>query len=986
MKLLLKNTLKKIKKSLGRFLSITFIIALGISVFIGLREATAGMLYTADNYYDEHNLMDFKITSTKGLTQGDVLALEELKYTDKVVPSYSIDVLNNGESIRVHAIEKDVNNVTLVNGRMPKDNNECLADYYKYNIGDNISFDGKNVNDLMSISKCKVVGTIKSVLYIRDEKGISSVGNGKLVSFVFVNKDVFISKYYTDIYIIAKNTKIKNSYYEDYEKQVTLLKKELEELKPIRETIRYEEILKEANDEIAKIKKDLDEKINKSTIELENSKIKLDSGKKELDANKTKGIAEFENSYKILNDNKKVITDNLSAMGITESELDSYISNLSSNMSNLKSQLSLLTEGTDEYNELNNQILSLESNYNNLVSMKDNLVTINSNLDKLDNSYNAFKGEISKKETEITDGYNKYYEGMTELEKGKKEAEDKIAQAKEELNNIEKPEWYLLDRTDNNGYMSYKEDIIKVDAVEKILPIFFILIVILMISNTLTRLIEEERTEMGILQSNGFGRGMIIFSYLVYVFIAGLIGIGLGLTIGYSLIPKIIYGVFLSRYYAPKLITIVSPLPFSLVILVTLLIMTLVTIFACRKELKEVPANLLRPKPPKSGKKVIFEKNKLFWSKLSFMWKATIRNLFRYKKRIIMTVLGVTGCTALLLSGLGINDSVNTVSSLQYKDIVKYDSMYILDNEVKSIPEDLLNIFKSNGIVNPLLIYQDSFTFSFDKKTETSYLIVPSDDIAFNNYITMKSIKTNKNVSVNDEGVIITEKMAKLLKVNIGDMISVRNSDNELFMLYVSDIVENYISHYIYMSKNYYKEIFGADISYNSILADGVIDKQVPLTEHNILMVNYTSDILKSFDSFISGLNEIIIMIVVFACFLAFIVLYNLTIINVSERKREIATFKVLGFYNKEISTFIYRETLILTIIGVILGLFFGVYLHRFIINTSETDNVMFLRTISNLSYVLSALITIVFSFIVQLIVNINLKRIDMIDSLKSTE
>jgi len=351
-----------------------------------------------------------------------------------------------------------------------------------------------------------------------------------------------------------------------------------------------------------------------------------------------------------------------------------------------------------------------------------------------------------------------------------------------------------------------------------------------------------------------------------------------------------------------------------------------------------------------------------------------------------MTILGVAGCTSLLLSGMGINDSVNTISSLQYKDIVKYDSMYILDQEVKTIPSDLLNIFNDNGIVNPLLINQSSYTFSFDNKTETAYLIVPSDNIAFNNYITLKNINTNKNISVNDNGVVITEKMAKLLNVNTGDMISVRSSDNVLIYLYVTDVVENYISHYIYMSSNYYKEIFGKDVSYNSIIAGGKVEKSVPLTEHNVLMVNYTSDILKSFDSFILGLNKIIIMIVVFACFLAFIVLYNLTIINVSERKREIATFKVLGFYDKEVSSFIYRETFILTLFGVIIGLFLGIYLHRFIIGTSETDNVMFLRTISYLSYFLAGAITLIFSVIVQLIVNINLKKIDMIDSLKLTE
>ncbi len=986
MNLLLKNTLKKIKKSFGRFLSIAIIIALGISVFIGLREATAGMLYTADNYYDENNLMDFKIVSSYGLTDSDVDALKDLSDAYKVVPSYSLDVLSDGEAIRIHALEDDVNNVTLIDGKMPSNDNECVADYYTYKIGDVINFKTNENNNILSISQCKVVGTIKSVLYVRSEKGISSIGNGKLVSFVFVPKDVFTSEYYTEMYIIGEDSQDKNSYYDDYANQIEKLKNELEELKPIRETIRYEEILKEANDKIIEIKTELNSKIEEATNKLEDSKKVLDNSKSEIDNAKNNALKEFNYNNSQLNNNKNLIISNISALGISENNLDTYLNNLNNSINDLKNQLSLLDKDSKEYTDLNNQINLSENNYNNLLTAKNSLAEINNNLNLLNTNYNSFLKLMAEKEATLSDGYNKYYAGIDELKQSQAEAEQKILDAKEELNNIEKPVWYLLDRSDNSGYASYKEDIIKVDAVARVLPIFFIIIVILMISNTLTRMIEEERTEMGILQSNGFSRKSIIFNYLLYVFMAGLIGIGIGLTIGYSLIPKIIYGVFLSRYYAPKLITIVSPLPFSLVIITTLLVMTVVTIVACLKELKEVPAMLLRPKPPKNGKKVVFENSKFLWSKLSFMWKATIRNLFRYKKRIVMTILGVSGCTALLLTGMGINDSINTISKLQYENIVKYDSMYILDNNVTSIPNNLMKVFNDNGIVNPLLINQNAYTFSVDNKSLDVYLIVPSDTVAFNNYVTLNSVVNDKKVSIDDNGVIITKQMAQFLKVTVGDMISIRNSDNELYILYVTDIVENYVSHYIYMSSTYYKEIFDNDVTYNTIIADGRLDESIPLTDYNVLTVNYTQDIIKTFDSLVDGLNKIIIMIIVCACFLAFVVLYNLTIINVSERTREIATFKVLGFYDKEISTFVYRETIILTIMGIILGLFLGVYLHRFVIDTSETDSIMFLRSIKLSSYILSAVITIIFSYLVQLIISRTLKKIDMIDSLKSTE
>ncbi len=985
MKLLLKNTFKKIKNSFGRFLSIMLIIALGISVFIGLREATAGMLYTADNYYDISNLMDFKITSTYGLTTDDVQSLIELEHTIKVVPSYSIDVISSGESIRIHALENDINNVILANGRMPDNNNECVADYYNYKIGETITFEGDNLNDFLSINECNVVGLIKSTLYVRDEKGISTVGNGKLISFVFINKENFLFEYYTEIYLTANDSQSKNSYYEDYDKQIAFLKNELEQLKPIRETVRYEEILKEASEKITEIKKQLDKKTNDAISELKQVKLDLDNAKLELELNKTNNYQLFDKNKKELTDKKELLLVQLNTLDIKELQLDAYLSNLLSEINNLKDQLSKMINDSDEYNHLNLTINELEANYSNLNTINNNLININNNLIILEENYENFKRKILKQEEKLQKGYNDYEEGLNKLEQEKTNANQEIKKAKEDLEKVEKPIWYLLDRTDNSGYISYKEDIIKVESISKILPIFFIIVVVLMILNTLTRLIEEERTEIGILQSNGFSKSSIIFSYLFYVCTSGLLGISIGLTIGYSLIPKIIYSVFLARYYAPKLITIVSPLPFSLVIIVTLIIMIGVTIVACHKELKETPAFLLRPKPPKTGKRVILERVTVLWEKLNFTWKTTIRNLFRYKKRVIMTVTGIAGCTALLVTGLGLNDSINTISKLQYNDIIKYDAMYILKENVTRIPNDLEQIYTENGVVNPMLINQMAFTFSFDNKTEDVYVVVPSDSLVFNNYVTLTSVINDKKISINDNGVIITKQMADHLKANVGDIISIRNSNNELFFVNISDITYNYVSHYIYMSQHYYQEIFG-NITYNSVIANGRLNENIKLTKYNVLMVNYTEDILKTFDNFVSGLNKIIIMIVIFACFLAFIVLYNLTIINVSERKREIATFKVLGFYEKEISSLVYRETLILTIIGALLGLFLGVYLHQFIISTAETNNILFLRKINYSSFALSFLITIIFSIFIQLIINRTLKKIDMIDSLKLTE
>ncbi|HOP65936.1 MAG TPA: FtsX-like permease family protein [Bacilli bacterium] len=985
--LLIKNTFIKIKKSLGRFLSILFIIALGISVFIGLRESSFGMLFTADNYYDEYQLMDFKITSTYGLNDDDIVAIKNLFNVSKVVPTYSIDVLDNGKAIRLHAIEDEINNVVLKDGRMPEDNDECLADSHEYEVGDTITFSKTNLEDYISIKKCEVVGTIDSPMYIRDEKGISSVGNGKLTSFVYLSKEVFTMNYYTEVYIIAKNTSSENSYYDDYETELNKLRTQLEELKPIRETIRYEEVLKEANQKISDAEKELYGNLAESEANLAEVKTNLDENSADLNKVKSSLETSLVDLESTVTSKEAEFNNTLESYNLTLETLPAKITEFNEEKTSLEELLQTYSEGTSEYSETEAELNNLNTKLGNLNTIYNSYTSFTSEIESQRSSLEENLTKINSSLDEIESNYSFYYDGLDSLETEKANALAEINEAKEELNNIEKPVWYLLDRTDNNGYISYKEDVIKVSAISKTLPIFFVIVSMLVCLNSLSRLIEEERTEMGILQAIGYSKAKIALGYMIYVFIAALLGIAIGLTIGYSIIPKIIYGIFLSRYYVPKLITVINPLPFSLVIVVTLLLMALVVIIACYKELKEVPARLLRPKAPKSGKKVFLEQMTKLWQKLNFTWKVTIRNLFRYKKRIIMTVLGVAGCTALLLTGFGLNDSINNISKLQYGKIIHYDAMFILNENQTELGDKITTLFNDNNILNPSLINEQAYKFSFKNKTEDAYVVVPSNNEELEEYISLYNLD-NKEITIPSYGALITEQMADLLGVKAGDTIEIRDSDNALYIIYVSDIVENYTSHYIYMDKSYYEETFNKTIDYNMIIAklNEKPSTEVALTDYNILSVNYTEDILDSFDSFVQGLNKIIYLILICAGALALIVLYNLTIVNISERKREVATLKVLGFNDKEISAYIYRETIILTIFGVIIGLVLGIFLHKFIIYTAQTDNILFIKTIKWYSYIFSAAITILFSFLVQLIISKTLKNIDMIESLKSVE
>ncbi len=984
MSLLFKNSIKKIFKSFGRFISISIIIMLGIGFFLGLKEATPGMFYTADTYYDDKKLMDYKVTSTYGLTEEDILSLKELKNVEKVIPTYSIDVLSNGKSIRLHTIEEDVNNVEIVSGVIPNNINECLADANNYELGETIIFD--ETSEYLNINGCKVVGTIKSPLYIFSSYGISNVGDGKLSSFIFINKDAFNYEYYTESYIIAKGTTETNSYEESYNEVSNKLYEELIELKPIRESIRYEEIKKEAYDEIAKIQNELNDEISANEQKLNDAKKELDDAQETLNKTKAETLATIEENYNKLENSKKLIEEQLNSYSININELDETILMIEENVNTLKEQLNYLEPDSEEYKLVENQIINLETQKNTLINIQTNLKTVEDGLEELEQQKNNFNARINEEQAKINDGYEEYYAGVTELESAKKEAEEEIKTALKEVEEIEKPKWYLLDRNDSTGYQNYKDDAEKVEAISKILPVFFILIALLMCLNTLARLIEEERTEIGVLQSNGFGKAKIISSYLYYVLFSSIIGMIFGIILSYMVISKLIYGVFTANYYLPSYQIIVDPITLTTVVITTLLLMIVVTTYACNKELKCKPAELLRPKAPKSGKKIFIEKLSFVWKRFSFMSKITTRNLFRYKKRIIMTILGVSGCTALLLTGFGLNDSINIISKIQYEDIIKYDEMVTLKNNITSVDEKIETLLEENNINEYTLINQNTYTYTYDNKEETVYLIVPKNKDDINKYIDLTSINDEEEAELSDNGVVITSQMAEQLNVTTGENISIRNSDNELFLLRVDDIVYNYVSHYIYISPNYYQSIFNQEIEYNNILLKGNIDDSINLEEYDIHLITETSEIVDTFDDLIKNINKLIVLIIVCASLLAFAVLYNLTIINVTERKREIATFKVLGFNSKEIFVFIYRETFMLTVIGSLLGLILGVFLHKYVIYTAQTGSVLFLYNIEWYSYLLSLIITVILSLIVQLIINKTIKKIDMIDSLKYTE
>ncbi|HEX3023148.1 MAG TPA: FtsX-like permease family protein, partial [Lachnospiraceae bacterium] len=525
-------------------------------------------------------------------------------------------------------------------------------------------------------------------------------------------------------------------------------------------------------------------------------------------------------------------------------------------------------------------------------------------LSKHSTQYENVESELEKASEELTknqkqwdEANQEYTESLETFQKKISDAEAKIQDAKDTLASMEKPKWIIFDRnTAVAGFSEMKDITETVSSIAKIFPLFFILIVLLMTSNTMARMIVEERGELGTLTSLGFKDRSIISTYLLYVLSATVLGAATGYIIGCNVIPHIIY--LCLPYSMPSLVIHYNVESFLIIILVVIALMSTVTILFCNHELKNNPSTLMRPIPPKNGKTILLERISFIWNRLSFTWKVTIRNMFRYKQRVLMTIVGVAGCTALLLTGFGVRDSINGIAEKQYGEILRYNALIVLKNETQTITNDMMDLLEKEQIQEPSLIHQSAVTCELKDKSLNTYLIVPEKEENFYKYFNLKSDRNGDNLKLSDEGVIISQKLSEVYKIGKGDQIEVKDSDNNSFTMPVLDVTENYMQNYIYISKNLYEKVFSETPQYNMIVSDFTGDGKI-VSKHLmdsglVANVTYKADILKKAVESNKSLNNVVLLLVCISSILAVIVLYNLTSINISERKREIATLKVL--------------------------------------------------------------------------------------------
>ncbi len=1131
-----KDFYMEIRKSLGRFLSIFFIVALGVAFFSGIRSAQPDMLITGDAYFDRANLMDIRVISTFGITEDDVAAISEVDGVEKAVGGYSVDVLVKGEEnqkvFHVETLQPDMNTVEVLEGRLPEKSDECLVDADAgYEIGDEIWVESGTdtpVTDSLKGDKFTVVGTGSSPCYISLSRGSTTIGTGSVSGFVMVDKQAFSMDVYTEVYVTVKGAGKLSAYSDAYEEKVEEVRENIEEITGLRGEIRREELVGEAEAELDKARRELaDARLEAETEladawrqivdgenqlndakaqiadgeeEIASAKALLDEKQEEADAGAAQyeegmrqyqegaaqyeegmrqyqeGLAQYEEGYaqyehglaayhqgeaeyeqqkvqieaeiaegrKQLEEQRAVLDARWEEYGQikdsddpaviaqaeamkkeldageqaykeTEAALDGYQEGLEVGAAALeenKAALDAAKTQLDEKKALLDQTgaaldaarAQLDASSTELNDAKAQLDSGQAQIDeareelrKQENALNGAEAEIAKREPELTDAREEYEEGKQKAQTEIAEGEAEIADAEKEIENIGTPKWYVDDRDALPEYSGFEENADRMKAIGQVFPVLFFLVAALVSLTTMTRMVEEQRTQIGTLKALGYGKSAIASKYLGYAFAATMGGSIFGVLVGEKVIPYIIVVAYGIIY--PHIGDILVPYNLYYAAAATgsaILCTMAATLFSCYRELASQPAVLMRPPAPKTGKRVFLERVGFIWKHLSFSWKSTVRNLFRYKKRFFMTILGIGGSMAMILLGFGLKDSIFEIADIQYEDIQVYDGMaYYYEDASADEKEELMEYLGDAGDVDDYLeVSMSSATLKEGSKQWDVYMVVPKDAETFAEYVKLHDRITKESYDLGDDGIILNEKAAKELEVEAGDTLVIMSDGKEDVQVKVANICENYMGHYLYMSPSLYREIYGEDAVGNCIYFKAAGGSQEALNEAGegilnqdaVMNVSYLYDVERQLNDMLKSLNLVTAVLIVSAGMLAFVVLYNLNNVNITERRRELATLKVLGFYDTEVGVYVYRENMILTLVGTLAGVILGILLHRFVIETVEIDSVMFGRIIHFPSYVYSVLFTVGFSVFVNWVMYFKLKKIDMVESLKSVE
>ncbi len=987
-----KNSIREIKLSFGRFLAILAIVALGVGLFAGLKVTRDAMLVTCDNYLRENNFFDYRLISTLGLYDEDVEAFKELPFIIDAEGTYSVDVLVEKEDktssvAKLHGLSERVNKIIVTEGRLPKDKTECVVDskwFAESIVGQKLRISDSNSEDtldMFSERELTVVGLCQSSLYINFERGNTTLGSGKIGGFIYVNPDFFDCDYFTEVYATC-DMNGKMIYSDEYEDGTEPQIDELEAFLEARAHDKYMEIKSDADEEISEAQQKLDDA--RATI-AENEK-KIEDGKKEIeDGEKTisdaeekiaDGEKEISDGEKEIEDGRKEIKKAKKTIEDSQAELDGAKAMLPPEMyaakqAEIDAAREILKAQEKELNKAEEEL-------------EDGRLEIEDAKIEIENA----KADIEKAKKDIADGEKEIEDAKKEVEEHQKEVDD----AREELDDLEEPDTYVLGRPTNIGYACFENDSAIVEGIGNVFPVFFFLVAALVCMTTMNRMVEEKRTEIGTMKALGYSEGAIMNKYLFYSGSAAIVGCVGGFILGSKLFPVVIWEAYGIMYTMTDIVFVFDPVLAVISLVVSVMCSMGATYLTLKNEMNSNAADLIRPKAPANGKRVFLERIGFIWKRLKFTSKVSVRNVFRYQKRLWMMVLGVGGCYGLLITGFGIKDSIADVCDCQFKNIQKYGiTVTFKDDTAVSSREEFEKEVKAIGE----FIYVESKSVDVDagNKVKSATLVVFPDSSLGKSLSDFINFTDEKEVPISLPGkdeAILTAKMAKLMGVNVGDSVILRDPDLNEINVTVSGIMRNYVYNWAYISEETFLGQREIAPGFNTALvrtsADNYeIGAAVGSIDY-VSSVTIADEMSVRIDNMMDSLNEIVYVVILCAAALAFIVMYNLTNINITERLREIATLKVLGFYPFETAVYVFRENLILTAFGIVAGLFMGFGLHRYVMYNITVEAVTFDTKILPQSFVYGVILTFLFALIVDAVLLIKLEKIKMAESLKSVE
>ena len=1028
-----KDTFRLIKKTFKRFFSLVMIVLIGVAFMMGLLSTREIMEKSVDTYSDDTHLQDIQVYSSYGFDDDDINAIEELEYTDRIFASKAADVYaesRNGSILvaRIEETERDVCRFELIDGRMPESPDEVLMLDNSMNKGSmktgityRLFLEDKDISETLSTDTFTVVGIVKTPDHMAKTLGPGTMKNLQLDVILYALPEVFCEDYYSTVYFTVKGAAELETFEQEYKDFMQEYTDEFSAFAKKQQEVRKDSLIAEYSSKIEDGERELEEQREEGQRQLDDAKQQLEDARVQILAAETQ-IGSINTALDTLQARQYSLTsDYYSGSGSVydrieeiedEDEEGRDFNTIYASVAADRASVIAMRDMIDDSDELVAQALtatieSIESKYDgNLEEINDEYTRIfqdklyydalGREIELANTAIYSLRSELARMETELEEGKEEYESGLieykdaeqtfkTEIEK----AEIELRKAKQDLAELPEASWMILSRDSHYSSAMYTQNAKQMGAIGVSLPLLFYLVAALVCLTTMTRLIDEQRGQIGIFRALGFSRGKIISKYVIYALLATIIGSTLGIFSGMAIFPVVIYETWRLMYDLPEALYFFPVKNIVICYLAFSVLMAGVTTYVANKSLREMPSQLMRPKAPKNARKILLEKIPLIWKRLSFTGRITARNLIRYKARALMTIIGVAGCTGLLVVGWGIKDSIKDVVSIQYGQIFNYD--YTISLENSNAAQDILDVLGEDLYNTKTVPYMSYSSKVYLDDSEPTINVIVVDAREGSDILALRETDKTTPLRIRNGGVIVSEKFAKNNGIKAGDYITFESASGLKAKAKVNEVCEMYFQHYIFISEDQYDLLFDEPVKYTAIAvrnseeSTAEVSAQVKDIEGYSSIADFSS-FEKQFNTMLEALDYIILVIIITAGSLAFVVLINLTQVNISERIREIATLKVLGFHNAEVSSYIYKEIFLLTLIGAAAGLPLGVVEHRFIMTQINMDMIMFGTQVKPLSFVYAFAVTIVFTLIVMLIMLKDLRRVEMVESLKSVE